>query len=69
MLDDLRESGAITFAAEVVILLRREDAYDRESPRAGEADFLVATHRDGPTATITVAFQGRCGRFVDFARS
>ena len=69
MLDDLRESGAITFAAEVVILLRREDAYDRESPRASEADFLVAKHREGPTATITVAFQGHYGRFVDFARS
>jgi hypothetical protein len=41
----------------MVILLHREDAYERESPRAGEADFIVAKHRNGPTDTITVAFQ------------
>jgi replicative DNA helicase len=69
MLDDLRESGAITFAADIVLLLHREDAYDRESPRAGEADFLVVKHRNGPTATITVAFQGHYGRFVDMAQT
>ncbi|MGA5670046.1 replicative DNA helicase [Streptomyces pseudogriseolus] len=67
MLDDLRESGAITFAADVIILLHREDAYDKESPRAGEADLFVAKHRNGPTAMITVAFQGHYGRFVDMA--
>jgi replicative DNA helicase len=51
--------------ADVVILLHREDAYEKESPRAGEADFIVAKHRNGPTATITVAFQGHYSRFVD----
>lgn len=68
MLDDLRESGAITFAADVLILLHREDAYDLESPRAGEADLIVAKHRNGPTATVTVAFQGHYGRFVDMVQ-
>jgi replicative DNA helicase len=53
--------------ADVVILLHREDAYERESPRAGEADLIVAKHRNGPTATITVAFQGHYSRFVDMA--
>lgn len=51
--------------ADIVILLHREDAYEKESPRAGEADFIVAKHRNGPTATITVAFQGHYSRFVD----
>jgi replicative DNA helicase len=54
--------------ADVVILLHREDAYERESPRAGEADFIVAKHRNGPTTTVTVAFQGHYSRFVDMAR-
>jgi replicative DNA helicase len=67
MLDDLRESGAITYAADTIILLHRPDAYVKESPRAGEADFIVAKHRDGPTATITVAFQGHYSRFLEFA--
>lgn len=68
-LADLRESDAVTQAADLVILLHREDAYERDSPRAGEADLIVALHRDGPTATITVAFQGHYSRFVDIAPS
>jgi replicative DNA helicase len=65
MLSDLRESGSIEQDADMVVLLHREDAYEKESPRAGEADFIVAKHRNGPTATITVAFQGHYSRFVD----
>jgi replicative DNA helicase len=66
-LSDLRESGSIEQDADMVILLHREDAYERESPRAGEADLIVAKHRNGPTATITVAFQGHYSRFVDMS--
>jgi len=66
-LSDLRESGAIEQDADVVILLHREDMYERESPRAGEADLIVAKHRNGPTSTIVVAFQGHYSRFVDMA--
>ena len=54
--------------ADMVILLHREDAYERESPRAGEADFILAKHRNGPTANVTVAFQGHYSRFVDMAQ-
>jgi replicative DNA helicase len=53
--------------ADVVILLHRDDYYDKESPRAGEADFIVAKHRNGPTDTITVAAQLHFSRFVDMA--
>ncbi|GAA1981615.1 hypothetical protein GCM10009799_03370 [Nocardiopsis rhodophaea] len=53
--------------ADMVILLYREDVHDKESPRAGEADLIVAKHRNGPTATVTVAFQGHYSRFVDMA--
>jgi replicative DNA helicase len=53
--------------ADVVILLHRDDYYDKESPRAGEADFIVAKHRNGPTDTITVAAQLHLSRFVDIA--
>ena len=55
--------------ADVVLLLHREDAYERESPRAGEADFIVAKHRNGPTANVIVAFQGHYSRFVDMAQT
>jgi replicative DNA helicase len=69
MMSDLRESGSLEQDADVIILLHREDAYERESPRAGEADLIVAKHRNGPTANITVAFQGHYSRFVDMAQS
>ncbi|MBK5248564.1 MAG: replicative DNA helicase [Actinomycetales bacterium] len=67
-MSDLRESGSIEQDADVVILLHREDMYEKESPRAGEADMIVAKHRNGPTDTIVVAFQGHYARFVDMAR-
>ncbi|WP_327335913.1 replicative DNA helicase [Streptomyces sp. NBC_01324] len=69
MVSDLRESGSLEQDADLVILLHREDAYDKESARAGEADLIVGKHRNGPTATITVAFQGHYSRFVDMAQT
>ncbi|HEX5540867.1 MAG TPA: replicative DNA helicase [Micromonospora sp.] len=66
-LSDLRESGSIEQDADVVILMHRDDYYDKESPRAGEADFIVAKHRNGPTDTVTVAAQLHMSRFVDMA--
>ncbi|MFJ8856577.1 replicative DNA helicase, partial [Streptomyces sp. NPDC102437] len=68
LLSDLRESGSIEQDADVVILLHREDAYEKESPRSGEADLIVAKHRNGPTATITVGFQGHYSRFHDMGK-
>jgi replicative DNA helicase len=60
-------SGAIEQDSDAVILLYREDAFEKESPRAGEADLILAKHRNGPTATVTVAFQGHYSRFVDMS--
>jgi replicative DNA helicase len=68
MLSDLRESGSLEQDADIVILLNRPDLYDRESDRAGEADFIVAKHRNGPTKEMVVAFQGHYSRFVDMQR-
>lgn len=53
--------------ADMVILLHRDDAYEKESTRPGEADLIVAKHRNGATRDITVAFQGHYSRFVDMA--
>lgn len=68
LLSDLRESGSVEQDADMVILLYRDDAYNRESASAGEAELNVAKHRNGETAIITVAFQGHYSRFVDMAR-
>ena len=67
MVADLRDSGSIEQDSDIVMLLHREDAYEKESPRAGEADIDVAKHRGGPTSVISVAFQGHYSRFVNMA--
>ncbi|MGO2660451.1 replicative DNA helicase [Mycetocola reblochoni] len=64
---DLRESGSLEQDADMVILLHRESVYEKDSPRAGEADLIVAKHRNGPTRTVTVAFHGHYSRFADLA--
>lgn len=66
---DLRDTGALEQDADAIILLHREDVYEKESPRAGEADLIVAKHRNGPTSTITVAAQMHFSRFVDMSQS
>lgn len=66
LLSDLRESGSIEQDADVVILLHREDLYDSQN-RSGEADLIVAKHRNGPTRTITVSAQLHFARFTDMA--
>ena len=64
-MSDLRESGSIEQDADVVILLHR----DRSDPeRDGEADVIVAKHRNGPTADIVLAFQGHYSRFNNMAK-
>jgi replicative DNA helicase len=68
MLADLRESGAIEQDADMVILLHRPDAFERDDPRGGEADLILAKHRNGPTKTITVAHQLHLSRFTNMAR-
>ena len=53
--------------ADVVILLHREEMYEKESPRAGEADVIIAKQRSGPTGTIVLAWLGKFVRFADIA--
>jgi replicative DNA helicase len=67
MMSDLRESGSLEQDADMVILLHRDDVYEKESTRPGEADLIVAKHRNGPTRDLVVAFQGHYSRFVDMA--
>ena len=54
--------------ADMVILLHRPDAFERDDPRGGEADLILGKHRNGPTKTITVAHQLHLSRFTNMAR-
>ncbi|WP_420870238.1 replicative DNA helicase [Janibacter anophelis] len=65
-MSDLRESGSIEQDADLVILLHRDR--DPGSEREGEADVIVAKHRNGPTADIVLGFQGHYARFSNLAK-
>jgi replicative DNA helicase len=64
-ISQLRESGSLEQDADVVLLLHREGIGEKDHPRAGEADLILAKQRNGPTGTVTVAFQGRYSRFAN----
>jgi replicative DNA helicase len=68
-MSDARESGSIENDSDVLILIHREDMYDLESPKAGQADLIVGKNRGGRRGTATVGFQGNYARFVDLAWS
>ena len=65
---DLRESGSLEQDADLVLLLHREEAYDPQTKRIGEADLEVAKNRHGRTGVATLAFQGGYSRFASMAR-
>jgi replicative DNA helicase len=66
--DGVAVHNSIEQDADMVVLLHRPDAFERDDPRAGEADLILAKHRNGPTSTITVAHQLHYSRFVDMAQ-
>ncbi|OHU47166.1 replicative DNA helicase [Mycobacteroides chelonae] len=65
---DLRESGSLEQDCDMAILIHRPDAFERDDPRGGEADLILGKHRNGPTATITVAHQLHLSRFTNMAK-
>ncbi|MFM6971082.1 MAG: replicative DNA helicase [Rhodoluna sp.] len=67
-ISQLRESGSLEQDADVVILLHREAQYEKDHPRANEADLILAKQRNGPTGTFIVAFQGHYSRFMDMKK-
>ncbi|KKQ23556.1 MAG: Replicative DNA helicase [Parcubacteria group bacterium GW2011_GWA2_37_10] len=55
-LSDLRESGAIEQDADVVMFIYREDAYNENSLKQGQAQILIEKHRNGPVGSIDLYF-------------
>ena len=67
MLADLRESGSLEQDSDMVILLHRPDTCERDDPRGGETDLILAKHRNGPTNTVTDAHQLHLTRHTNMA--
>ena len=68
ILSDLRESGAIEQDADLVMFIYREEYYlKEESERPGEADIIIAKHRNGPVGEITLTFSSQYPKFSNYA--
>jgi replicative DNA helicase len=68
MLSDLRESGSIEQDADVVMFIYRDEYYNKESERLGEADVIVAKHRNGPIGEVALTFLPKYPKFANLYR-
>lgn len=68
LLSDLRESGQIEADADLVMFIYRDEYYNRDSERPGEADIIVAKHRNGPVGEVSLAFLARHPKFANLYR-
>jgi replicative DNA helicase len=68
LLSDLRESGQIEQDADLVMFIYRDEYYNRDSERPGEADVIVAKHRNGPVGDVVLTFLSRYPKFANLYR-
>jgi len=67
VMSDLRESGAIEQEADMILLIYREEVYDRNTTKKGVAEIDLVKHRNGEIGTFLLTFQGQFTRFANYA--
>jgi replicative DNA helicase len=60
-------SGQIEQDSDLVMFIYREEYYDKDSERPGEADIIIAKHRNGPVGDVVLTFQKEYPKFMNYA--
>ncbi len=71
IMSDLRESGSIEQDADIVAFLYRDDYYNKEKAidaNTSISEFIIAKHRNGPTATIELLFKRDTSTFLSYQK-
>ena len=66
VMSDLRESGAIEQDADLIAFIYRDEVYNDDSPRKGQADIIIAKHRNGEIGDFALTFRGQFSRFENY---
>ena len=66
VMSDLRESGSIEQDADMILLIYREEVYDRQTTKKGIAEIDLVKHRNGEIGTFVLTFQGQFTRFANY---
>ena len=69
MLGDLRESGAIEQDSDLVMFIYRDEVYNPDTEAKGEAELILAKHRNGPTGKVRLAFMNQYTKFASIAKA
>ena len=67
VMSDLRESGALEQDADVILLIYREEQYDKNTTLKGIAEIIIAKQRNGPTGEVKLTFLGEYTKFENYA--
>ena len=67
MLSDIRDSDALEYYGDIIVMLYRDEYYEPDTEDRGIAELIVTKHRNGPIGTVKMLFEPQFGRYRNLA--